>query len=193
MAPGYLFIKRNLNLFKLIRKYKAVLQFILTFLGTYFILSLVYGWYIKQASSPIFYPDYITHAVAVQSAGVINFLGYSTQIAPFPGEASVKLMVNGHFLIRVVEGCNGMSVIILFCSFVLSFFNGWVKTLLFMLAGAVAVYVINVLRISFLALSLYHYPQFTNFLHEIAFPAVIYGFVFLLWVFWVSRFKMKSA
>ena len=186
---GIYLLKINLILLKLIGKYKSVLLFILTFLGSYSILSLLYGFYLKQAASQVFYPDYITHQVAVQTAAIVDFLGYGVQIAPYPGEASVKVVVNGQFLIRVVEGCNGMSVIILFCAFVLSFFNGWPRTLLFLLMGILSIYIINVLRIAALALAVYKYPRYVLFLHEIAFPAVIYGFVFLLWVFWVSRFK----
>ena len=177
---------------KLIGKYKSVLVFILTFLGSYFLLSLLYGFYLKVDESTVFYPDFITHQVALQSAAVVDFLGYNTQIARYPGENTVKLIVNGRFLVRVVEGCNGMSIIILFCAFVLSFFNGWARTLFFILVGGLAIYIMNVLRIAALALAVYEYPAYTNFMHEIAFPVVIYGFVFLLWVFWVSRFKGKK-
>lgn len=164
-------------------------MFILTFLGSYFLLSLAYGFYLARAESPVFYPDYITHQVAVQSAAVLDAVGYTTEIAPYPGEASAKLTVNGQFLVRVVEGCNGMSVIILFCAFVLSFFNGWGKTFLFIVVGSLAIYVVNVLRIAALAVAVYEFPEHISLLHEIAFPAVIYGLVFMLWIFWVSRFK----
>ena len=177
---------------KLIGKYKSVLLFILTFLGTYFVLSLVYGLYLKQAKSQVLYPDYLTHQVAQHSSALINFLGYDAHIEPFPGEASAKLMVEGHFLIRVVEGCNSMSVIILFCAFVLAFFNGWAKTLIFIALGSLAIYLINIIRIVSLALAVYEYPQYTSFMHQIAFPVAIYGFVFLLWVLWVNNFKRRE-
>ena len=58
-----------------------------------------------------------------------------------------------------------------------------------MFTGGVAIYVINIFRIFFLVVAVYEYPQFTEFLHSIVFPAIIYGFVFLLWLYWISIFK----
>ena len=60
---------------------------------------------------------------------------------------SMKLMVDGYFLAGIVEGCNSASIIILFASFVLAFFGKPVSTLLFLFAGSVVIYSINILRI----------------------------------------------
>ena len=55
----------------------------------------------------------------------------------------------------------------------------------FIFTGIVLIYSVNVLRISILAIALYKYPQFSNTLHGVVFPAIIYGMVFLLWMIWV--------
>lgn len=178
---------------QLFKKYKSVLRFILTFLGSYFIFSLLYSIYLDFAVSQKYYPDFFTHLVAVQSEAVIEFVGYSSKILPHQGEASMKLFINDLFLARIVEGCNSISIIILFTSFILSFFSRIKTTLLFILAGGVIIYVMNILRIAMLTIGIYEYPQHTNFLHSIVFPLIIYGTVFILWIIWVRLFSKNTA
>ena len=88
-------------------------------------LSMIYGFYLRTAASETYYPEYITHQVAVQSEWLVNFLGYDATIEPHPDEASMKLSVENVFVSRIVEGCNAISVIILFIAFVVAFFQGW--------------------------------------------------------------------
>lgn len=175
-----------------VRKYKSVLRFILTFLGTYLLLTLGYLWYLKRDFAPEHYPDYLTQKVALHSKWLIQALGFTSKIEPHAAEASVKLFVEDQFLVRVVEGCNGASVVILFVAFVLAFADKLKSTLVFLVVGSIAIYIINVLRIALIAIAVYKLPGWAEFLHTIAFPAIIYGFIFLLWVFWVKHLKRKN-
>ena len=186
-------LKTEYPLHQLFKKYKSVLRFILIFLGSYFIFSVLYNGYLEFFQSQKYYPDLITHLVAVQSETVIESLGYTSKILPHQQELSMKLFINDVFLARVVEGCNAISIIILFTSFVLSFFAKIKTTLLFILAGTVIIYGMNVLRIAVLAIGIYEYPQHSEFLHSIVFPLIIYGTVFVLWIIWVRIFSKTSA
>lgn len=188
----YKFVKTGLTLLQLFKKYKFVLRFILTFLGSYFLLSIFYNTYLELSTSRVYYPDFFTHLVALQSESVLEAIGYSSKVFPNPGEPSMNLFVNELLLVRIVEGCNSISIIILFTSFVLAFVSKLKKTLLFIFAGSVIIYVMNVVRIAILAIGIFKYPQHTEFLHEIFFPLVIYGTVFLLWVIWVRLFSKNA-
>jgi len=66
-----------------------------------------------------------------------------------------------------------------------AFSGKWKTTLFFTLGGAVIIYVTNILRIALMAVGIYEYPWHARFLHSVAFPLVIYGVVFLLWVLWI--------
>ncbi|MBU3821226.1 exosortase family protein XrtF [Flavobacteriaceae bacterium XHP0103] len=178
----------------LFTKYRSVTKFILTFLVVYLALSMAYKFYLKPSDGSQYYPDYMTHLVAVQTQDILNTVGYNAEIVPHPDEPSMKLSVKGKYLARIVEGCNSISVIILFVSFVIAFSGKFKDTLIFVLAGSVLVYVVNLFRISVLAIGLYHYPWRSEILHQVVFPAIIYGMVFLLWMLWVNRFsKMKRS
>ncbi|MEL0645324.1 exosortase family protein XrtF [Olleya sp. Ti.3.14] len=173
----------------LIVKYRLVIKFILTFLLVYGFLSLAYNFYLDASKSSLYYPDYITNLVANQSKNLLENFGYSTQVIPHPNEPSMKLILEGKYLARVIEGCNGMSIIILFVSFIVAFSGKIKTTVLYLLSGCVLLYVVNLLRIVILSIGLYHYPWRKEELHTVIFPAIIYGMVFLLWMFWVNRFS----
>lgn len=174
-------------------KYKSVTRFVLTFLIVYGSLSMAYKFYLKFSDGSQFYPDYMTHIVALQSQDLLNAVGYNAVVLPHPGEPSMKLIVNGKFLARIIEGCNSVSIIVLFISFVIAFSGYFKETIIYILAGSVLIYVVNLLRIVFLSIGLYHYPWRSGILHQVIFPGIIYGMVFLLWMFWVNRFsKLKK-
>ena len=173
----------------LLVKYKSVVKFILTFLLVYLILSLSYKVYLDVSKSSKYYPDYVTHLVAKQSQKLLNSLGYETQIANHPNEPSIKLIIKGKYIARAVEGCNSLSVIILFISFMIAFAGRLKPTFLYILTGSVLIYSVNLMRIVFLSIGLYHYPWRREILHTVIFPLMIYGLVFLLWMFWVNNFS----
>lgn len=179
----------------LIRKYRLVLRFIFIFLGSYFLFSSLYNGFLilYDTENPV--PDPLTQLVARQSGAVLQGLGYeNVEVVMHYTGLSMKLMVNDYFLAGIVEGCNSASIIILFASFILAFFGKTVSTLLFLFAGSVIIYAINILRIVILAVSIYEYPQYAGFMHSIFFPLAIYGTVLILWLIWVriySRWKQQ--
>ncbi|MFI1744309.1 exosortase family protein XrtF [Thalassobellus sediminis] len=170
-------------------KYKSVIKFILTFLVVYIGFSVLYKFYLQYSNGSKFYPDYMTHLVSKQTEILLNTFGYKTQVLPHPDEPSMKLIVNDRYLARIVEGCNAVSVIVLFISFIIAFSGKLKTTFFYILSGSVLIYSFNLFRIVILSMGLYHYPYYSEFLHTVVFPAVIYGLVLLLWVFWVNRFS----
>ena len=172
-------------------KYKAVIRFLVLFLGTYLLLSLLYNAYLHFGQSETWYPDPITHLVAKQTSVLTSAFGYMAEITPHPNEASMKLIINDRYLARIVEGCNALSVSALFAAFIVAFHQRWKPTLLYIFVGAVLIYCANLFRIVLLAIVLYEYPQYEEILHGVVFPAIIYGMVFLLWVLWVRKIPAK--
>lgn len=176
----------------LLYKYRSVVKFILTFLTVYFVLTLAYKFYLDFSEGSEYYPDYITNLVAKQSKLLLNSADYRVQIVPHPEEPSMKLIINEKFVARVVEGCNSISVIILFVSFIIAFAGNFKYTALYVIAGSVLIYAVNLARIAILSIGLYNYPWRRDFLHTVIFPLIIYGMVFLLWMFWVNRFSKNK-
>ena len=174
---------------ELIIKYRSVIKFIVTFIVVYVVLSVCYKFYLDISKNASYYPDYVTNLVARQSEDLIKVFGYNAQVLPHSDEPSMKIIINGKYLARVIEGCNSVSVIILFISFIVAFSGKPKTTFMYMLSGSVLIYAVNLFRIVVLSIGLYHYPWRKEILHTVIFPGIIYGMVFLLWVFWVNRFS----
>ncbi|WP_299119486.1 exosortase family protein XrtF [uncultured Winogradskyella sp.] len=173
----------------LLTKYKLVIRFIVIFLVTYSVLTIAYNLYLKYSDGSKFYPDYLTNLVAKQTNSLLNGIGYDAKIIPHPDESSMKIIINGKFVARVIEGCNAISIIILFLSFIIAFSGQFKTTFMYGFAGSIIIYAFNLIRIVILSVGLYHYPWRQEILHTVIFPMLIYGVVFLLWMFWVNRFS----
>ena len=155
----------------------------------YVVLTIGYKMYLDFSNGSRFYPDYFTNLVAKQSESLINTLGYQAKVVAHPDEPSMKLLVNSKFVARVVEGCNSISVIILFVSFIIAFAGKFKATFVYVLIGSMLIYIVNLIRIAILSIGLYNYPWRKDILHTVIFPMIIYGMVFVLWMFWVNRFS----
>jgi exosortase family protein XrtF len=131
--------------------------------------------------------------VSEQVQQVLHFFGYLAKLIPQTTEAGMLLVVEQKPIARIVEGCNAMSVIVLFVAFVVAFSGKWKTTLAFVALGSLVIHVLNVIRIALLCMALLHYPAYRNFLHDIVFPLFIYGVVFLLWILWVFKFSGHVA
>ncbi|MFY0603871.1 MAG: exosortase family protein XrtF [Flavobacteriaceae bacterium] len=172
-------------------KQRKVILFLIKFFASYFMLFVFYSIYLQQTQKKgdVFVCSPITVKVAEQTEDVLSFLGYNVANMQHDKEMSVKLIVEGQYTARVIEGCNSISIIILFVAFIIAFPGKLKATILFSLTGSILIYVINILRIVFLTVMLYKYPDSQLLFHNIIFPLIIYGFTFLLWVLWVHKFS----
>ncbi len=162
-------------------------------MGTYLILGILYSVYLKASEKGAYLPDYITNLVAKQSAAVLDSFGYSSVLIPDHLDEGMLLTIENKYTVSIVEGCNSISVIILFVAFVIAFAERFKKTFLFLLAGSVLIYIVNILRIAILVVALYKFPEYEKILHSVVFPGIIYSMVFILWMVWVRMLKPNSA
>ena len=172
-----------------INQHKPFFVFLIKFILFYLIFTLIYKFYLNRYDIKNNEVDAITEFVAHQTKTTINFFGADSEIVKHEFEPSYKIVYSGKYVARVVEGCNAISVIILFASFVFAFSSTFKKTFLFIICGTLLVFILNVLRIALLSMALYNFPGNEHFLHDIVFPVVIYGVVFLLWILWVIKFS----
>ena len=153
-------------------------------------LTALYQFYLNQFDSFIlFQVDDFTQFVACQVNKMLLFFNYDSALILHNNEASVKLFLNHIYVARIVEGCNALSVMILFAAFVVAFSGKWIHTLLFIIAGCLLIHFLNVMRIALLCIALLRYPEQEHLLHGVVFPLFIYGVVFGLWVIWVNKFS----
>ena len=170
------------------KDFKEILWVLLRFLGIWLLLFLLYQWYLNQFSGNI---DGFTKIISDQSAFLLNFTGYETVTKDFPSHETVQFYINGKVATRMVEGCNAVSVMIMFLAFVFAFYKG-VKTFYFAFAGIVLLYILNLFRIYVLNVIVVDFPALTKSAHDYFFPAIIYGGVVVLWLIWINKFVITD-
>lgn len=173
----------------LFSQYRFFFIFLIKFLLFYVVSAFLYALYLNQFNVDLNEVDGFTKSVAKQVYALMHFFNFDCQIIEKQQEPFVRLIYNGKFVARVVEGCNAISVMILFVSFVFAFSTSFIRTITYIIIGLVLLHVLNIIRIAFLVYALYHYPEYKEFLHGTIFPLIIYGIMFLLWFFWVTKFS----
>ena len=176
----------------LLLQYKPFLLFLGKFLLTYLLLTVIYQSYLNRFEADQNEVDSFSQLVANQTQSVLTLFDAKAHIEAHPTEPSIKIFYRGQYISRIIEGCNALSVVILFISFVVAFTGKFKQTLIFILLGSVLIHVLNIARIALLCVALYHYPEFEHILHGVIFPLVIYGIVFLLCVVWVNKFSLHA-
>ena len=192
MAKIYSFVK-NPRLSQYLQTYRPFLMFLGKFFLTYIVLTLVYQFYLSQFNDAANDVDGFTRAVASQSEWLTDLLGVDAALAPHDSQPAVKFLFNNEYVARIIEGCNALSVMILFIAFIIAFSGRVRTTILFIIAGCVIIHILNISRIALLAAAIYHYPEYENFLHGVIFPLIIYSTVFLLWVIWVNKYSTYAS
>jgi len=171
------------------KDFLPVLKILLRFVVPYIVFVLLYQFYLNIYENSVVDP--FTRWVAVQVASVQDILGFPTVLVDSFKLHSVVFQTGGKFTTRMVEGCNVISVAILFAAFIFAFYKG-TQTFLYVLAGLVILHILNVARITLLNIIYIKYPQYEKIGHDYLFPAIIYGGVIVLWLVWIQFFALKS-
>lgn len=171
--------------------FKPVLKILLRFVLIYVVLVFAYQLYLNQYSKAGLDPFSVW--VAEQAAFMQDLLHYPSHLVPGkPEQETSWFYVSGQYVSRMVEGCNAVSVMVLFAAFIMAFYQG-AKTFVFAGLGLVFLHLINVLRIAGLNILLVEWPAYSKIGHDYLFPAVIYGSVVILWLIWIKFFALKTT
>lgn len=173
----------------MLKDFKPVLSILLRFIIIYLVLLFAYQFYLNSFKETGLDP--FSRMVAEQVRLVQNRWNFPTMLYDDIKGEQVWFHVKGNYVTRMVEGCNAVSVMILFVSFIFAFYKG-IKTFIFAIAGLLLLYIMNVLRIVGLNIVVSDYPTYGKMVHDYAFPAVIYGSVVLLWLVWIKCFALKN-
>ncbi|WP_316635246.1 exosortase family protein XrtF [uncultured Flavobacterium sp.] len=180
-------MKKKIPLRKYLIQFKPFLIFIGTFFAAYIVLTFIYKFYLN--SFGLNDVDGITKIVGRNVEQLMQLFNTDFKVDINRHNPWLDIWYNKKHMARIIEGCNAISVTILFVSFVVAFSGKFKPTFLFILLGIFLIYICNVARIAFLVVLVYNFPGYAHFLHGVFFPLVIYGMVFVLWVIWINKFS----
>lgn len=119
---------------------------------------------------------------------VVEFFGYNIHYRSFN---DVRFYNDNY--VSIVWGCTAIKQSFIFLCIML-FTPGPPKAKLWYIPlGLLLIYLFNIFRISFIAISVEQYPQYFKLLHEGLFKYLFYAFIFFIWVYWEEKFNKKNS
>jgi exosortase/archaeosortase family protein len=147
-------------------------------------LSLIVGWVLLYEFwiSPAGALDsWVISKTTVPSMYLLHHLGFDAHIE---GQNVFVPDMGGAF---IGNECNGLPLFALFAGFVLAYPGPWKVKLWFIPAGILVVHVLNILRVVALILIQIKAPNYMEINHTYTFTILMYGFIFIMWMWWVRR------
>ncbi|MEQ8476357.1 exosortase family protein XrtF [Fulvivirga sp.] len=172
----------------MLKEFKPSILFLAKFLGTYMVLNLLYGLYINSYSPQ---PDPITYIVTEQTSWILNLAGNETSILRDEARPNVHLSNADRGVLSVFEGCNGLNTMIVFVSFLMAYGRLKRKLLWFIPLGFVIIHIFNLVRVGALYYITVYFDQYLYFTHKYLFTGFLFGVIFIMWYFWVTKLYNK--
>ncbi len=170
------------------QEFKPTIVFLSKFLVFYFVGNLLYGLFVTAYHPQ---PDPVTQIVTRQTSACLSLTGWDTAVLDRSNKPTTAIVFDSKAIVTVYEGCSGLNVMIIFVAFVFAFGPLQKAMCWFVPLGIMIIHASNLLRIALLFLVTLYRPGYLYFSHKYLFTAFIYGFVFLLWVWWVRNFSKQ--
>ncbi|HEX9149009.1 MAG TPA: exosortase H [Thermoanaerobaculia bacterium] len=156
------------------------------FLVRFVVLLVVF--YLIVASRPVNDAVIVpfTAGIASVSGKLLNVLGERAEVVGTEIRSS-------SFGVNIENGCNGVETALLFGAAVLAFPASWKRRLLGLIAGFVAIQVLNLFRVISLFWIGLHRPALFSSSHTVIWQSVVVLFGVLLFLVWASRERRLSA
>lgn len=173
------------------KEFKPVLIFLLKFMIVWGILAIAYNIYLSQYHSEN-KPDPYSQAVAKWTVSCMNVAGFESYQQDDETRPWTWIFTEGKRTSYINEGCNAISIMIIFVAFVIAFSTTWKQTTAYILGGLIVIQIMNVLRISLLNYIFAYHSEYGKMAHDYLFPALLYGTIVVLWIVWVKLFALRS-
>lgn len=167
-------------MFKQFQNLSPIYRFLLVFAMLSVFWYLLYKFILSEYTN---FDMFVVDATLSLSKSILQLLGHNTFIE---GRA---IRVAGTGGLWVGDNCNAISLFALFAGFIISFPGQLKSKLWFIPLGILIIYFLNCLRMVVLAILDVYSRAWTEFNHSYTFTIIIYGCIFMLWMFWVNRYS----
>ncbi len=168
-------------------KLRVLIFIFIRFFGAYGLMLFIYQKYLDKNKDLHNFIDPATKELSIQVSYILNQIGMNNHLVPIDKEERMGIYLEkiGNYIVYINEGCNAISVMVIFVAFAITFYSSFFKTFAYIIFGLSLLYISNLFRIILLTIIFYKYTAYAQFSHDIVFPIIIYGMVILLWVLWL--------
>ena len=177
---GILYFMMNIALLKNNPIARFLVKAILLYIAWFLLYEL---WLHPQQTIDIWVID-ITTGI---SKWILELMGYKVFTA-----ASRLIGIDGFPGLWVGDNCNGLVLFALFSGFVIAYPGPVVRKLIYIPIGILILQFLNIIRVVVLAIIQTYSLEMTQFNHTYTFTLIIYGTIFLMWMYWVNKLSGHS-
>jgi exosortase family protein XrtF len=171
-------------------QFSSIINFLMIFMLTFFLLSMLYDLYLQRYENKV---DGMSSVVGSQAANLLGLLGYNAFATNQHAEKSTHVGIDSFARVKVIEGCNGLSVMILFLAFLIGFPGSLKHKAWFIAAGLLVIHWFNIIRVSVLCWAVYSFGETGYPVYKEMFTASIYVLVLGLWYLWVQKYGFTQV
>ena len=159
------------------------------YLGWY----LLYQWVVKPRT---LIDEKLISLIIANAAFILKLFGFS--VYQTIEDRNLQLIgIDGSHPIWIGSPCNALTLFLFFAMFIIAFPGSVKRKLWFIPLGIIIIHIANVLRVVGLTTINFYAPQYLEFNHTYTFTILVYGIIFLLWMWWVNSslkdFKANEA
>ena len=162
------------------------LQFAINILLLYGIWIVFYKFLRDWWLVDYLYEEMIYYMTKIQlhlAGAFLKLLGYTVEIY------CKVITINGSNGVLLDRGCLGRNVLGVFLGFILAFPSSFKKKIGISVIGVIVFIILNVLRISALAIIELCCHQYLQINHHYVFKIIIYAIMFLMWAIWLRSLR----
>jgi len=166
-------------------KQNRFLKFLLISSVVYLILYLSYEFVVKKYTN---LDQAFIRSIINWTDSVLHLLGYNT--FKVLGDTEFQSVgIDGSQGVWVGAACNAVTLFFLFAVFVLAYPGHQKSKIWFVPLGIFTIHLINIMRVTALALISFYKPEWLDFNHTYTFTFLVYGYIFSLWILWVNKYS----
>ena len=147
-----------------------------------------YEFYLKQSS---LIDEIVIDSLVNLGEKILHLLGYATNEYS-DGVYRVHFGVAGSRGVTIGAPCDGIVLLALFIVFIIAYPGPLKHKVWYLPAGLILIHLINVLRVTALALIVFHRQDWFAFNHDYTFTLIVYSVVFGLWWVWITKFSKSK-
>lgn len=124
----------------------------------------------------------IINFILVNSSFILELIGYEVSI-----EYSTRILkINNSIGVTVGISCIGYELSAIYTGLIIASNGSLLKKILFITSGISIIYILNLFRISALAILVQYNQIIWDLNHKLIFTIIIYSVIFFIWKYWLS-------
>ena len=185
------------NLLQKFNNANPLIRFVVAILVLVVLWKLIYNnWLIGLGIN-----DPLTGWVGSHGSSLLNLMGYNSfcqQVDPTQSlfYQRVTILLNNKPAVTIDDSCNGLELYAVWLGFLFAYGSKKLKIvpiLLISLGGCFLIYLINVLRVSGLALLVHYRVPYFEYFHKYVFATFVYLIIFLMMLFWTNLVNTSNS